>query len=299
MIRKAGLLLLLMFVIASFASAKDKYVEARPLKLDKDGEKWAQKTLKKLSLEEKIGQMIMVWTRGEFVNVNSPQYAEYRDTMTKYHLGGFGFTVPVRLGFLIKSEPLEAAALLNQLQRDSKLPLLFGADFERGLSMRLNGGTAFPHAMSFGAAGDPKFAEEMGRITAEESRAIGVHWNWYPDADVNSNPLNPIINTRAFGGDPKQVSDMVVAYIKGSRQAGMLTTAKHFPGHGDTATDSHIGLASVTGDRPRLDSVELPPFKAAIDAGVDSVMVAHLTMPALDNGPDRVATNSPVIIGDL
>ncbi|HYG97588.1 MAG TPA: glycoside hydrolase family 3 protein [Terriglobales bacterium] len=299
MIRKTGLVLLLMFALASLASAKDKYLEARPIKLDRGGEKWAEKTLKKMSLEEKIGQMIMVWTRGEFVNVNSQQYIQYRDRMHKYHLGGFGFTVPVQLGFLIKSEPYEAAALTNQLQRDSKLPLMFAADFERGLSMRLDGGTAFPHAMAFGAAGNLKYAEEFGRVTAEESRAIGIHWNWFPDADVNSNPLNPIINTRAFGGDPKQVSDMVVAYIKGARQAGMLTTAKHFPGHGDTATDSHLGLASVTGDRLRLDTVELPPFKAAVDAGVDSVMVAHLTMPALDNGPDRVATNSPVIVNDL
>ena len=123
------------------------------------------------------------------------------------------------------------------------------ADFERGLSMRLYGGTVFPHAMAFGAAGKPEYAEAFGRITAEESRAIGIHWNWFPDADVNSNPANPIINTRSFSGNAQQVGDLVSAYIKGAHTAGMMTTAKHFPGHGDTATDSHLGMASVTGER--------------------------------------------------
>src|SRR5207302_2997541 len=130
-----------------------------------------------------------------------------------------------------------------------QLPLIVAADFERGLSMRLNGVTLFPHAMAFAAAGDPEFARQFGKIVAQESRAIGVQWNFFPDADVNSNPANPIINTRAFGEDPKQVGDLVTAYIKGAREAGMLTTVKHFPGHGDTATDSHLGVASVNGDR--------------------------------------------------
>jgi beta-N-acetylhexosaminidase len=200
---------------------------------------------------------------------------------------------------LLKSEPFEAAALLNQLQRDSHLPLIIAADFERGVAMRLNGSTLFPHAMAFGATGDPKFAEDFGRITGEEARAIGVEWNWFPIADVNSNPANPIINTRAFGEDPKQVGDMVAAYIKGAHEAGMMTTLKHFPGHGDTATDSHLALASVNGDRQRLDSVELPPFKRGIEAGTDAVMVAHVTVPALDPAPDHVASNSPLIIQDL
>ncbi len=126
-----------------------------------------------------------------------------------------------------------------------------------------------------------------------------MEWNWFPDADVNSNPLNPIINTRSFGGDAQQVSEMVAAYIKGAHSAGMLTTAKHFPGHGDTDTDSHLGLARVNVDLQRLETVELPPFKAAIAAGVDAIMVAHVTVPALDNGPDRVATNSPKVVTDL
>jgi beta-N-acetylhexosaminidase len=122
---------------------------------------------------------------------------------------------------------------------------------------------------------------------------------FFPDADVNSNPSNPIINTRSFGGDPTQVGDFVAAYIRGAHEGGMAVTAKHFPGHGDTATDSHLGLAQVTGDRARLDAVELPPFKRAIEAGVDAVMVAHVTVPALDSEPNRVATTSKAIVDGL
>src|SRR5437588_5025809 len=130
--------------------------------------------------------------------------------------------------------------------------------------MRLNGTTVFPHAMAFGATRNPESAEAFGRISALEARAIGVHWNFFPDADVNSNPANPIINTRSFGEDPQQVGDLVVAYIRGARASGMMTTVKHFPGHGDTATDSHLSVAQVTGDRARLNSVELEPFRKAI-----------------------------------
>jgi beta-N-acetylhexosaminidase len=165
--------------------------------------------------------------------------------------------------------------------------------------MRLNGGTVFPHAMAFGAIGNADYAKKFGAITAQEARAVGVEWNFYPDADVNSNPANPIINTRSFGEDPQEVSKMVTAYIDGARANGMLTTAKHFPGHGDTATDSHLGVAKVTGDRQRLNAVELPPFEAAIKAGVDAVMVAHVSVPALEPDPNRVATTSPAIVTGL
>jgi beta-N-acetylhexosaminidase len=153
--------------------------------------------------------------------------------------------------------------------------------------------------MAFGGDGKIEDAEAFGRISAEESRAIGIHWNFFPDADVNSNPVNPIINTRSFGEDPKQVGDLIAAYIKGAHEAGMLTTVKHFPGHGDTATDSHLGVANVNVDRAHLDSIELPPFRQAIAAGVDSVMVAHVTVPALDSDPNHVATISPAIVSDL
>jgi beta-N-acetylhexosaminidase len=153
--------------------------------------------------------------------------------------------------------------------------------------------------MAFGAAGKTELAEAFGRITAQESRAVGVHWNFFPDSDVNSNPANPIINTRSFGEDPQAVSDMVDAYIRGAHEGGMLTTVKHFPGHGDTATDSHLGVAKVTGDLARLQSTELVPFKKAIEAGTDSVMVAHVSIPALEPDPNRVATTSPAIVTDL
>jgi beta-N-acetylhexosaminidase len=287
--------------IAPPAFAKDKPLAQRgpTIHLTRDGERWADRTLRKLTLEEKVGQVFMIWCRASFLNVESPEYLQWRDAMQKYHIGSFAMTVHVDGPFLLRSEPYEAAELLNRLQRDSKLPLLFAADFERGVSMRLQGTTVFPHAMAFGGGGKMEDAENFGRISGEESRAIGIHWNFFPDADVNSNPANPIINTRSFGEDPRQVGDLVTAYIKGAHEAGMLTTVKHFPGHGDTATDSHLGVASVNVDRAHLDSIELPPFRQAIAAGVDSVMVAHVTVPALDPDPNHVATISPSVVTDL
>jgi beta-N-acetylhexosaminidase len=286
-------------VLACSSFAKEKYQQPRPVHLDRDGEKWAEKTLHKLSTEEKVGQLFNVFVRAEFLNVDAAEYLQLRDSIRKYHLGGFTMTVRWDPPFLYRNQPYEAAELLNRLQQDSKLPLLIAADFERGVTMRLHGATEFPHAMAFGATGKLEYAEAFGRITAQEARAIGVHWNFFPDADVNSNPANPIINTRSFGEDPQQVGDLVTAYIRGAHGNGMMTTVKHFPGHGDTATDSHLGVAQVTGDMTRLQSVELPPFEKAIDAGVDSVMVAHVSVPALDADPNRVATTSPAIVTGL
>jgi beta-N-acetylhexosaminidase len=290
---------LFFFAVTSSCFAKPKYQHAGPIHLSRDGEKWAEKTLRQLSLEEKVGQVFMIWVRAEFLNVDSPEYLQLRDTLLKYHIGSFAMTVRYEPPFLYKNQPYEAAVLLNRLQQDSKLPLLIAADFERGITMRIHGGTIFPHAMAFGAAGNLDYAEDFGRITALESRAIGVHWNFFPVADVNSNPANPIINTRSFGEDPQQVANMVAAYIRGAHENGMLTTAKHFPGHGDTATDSHLGVAQVTGDMQRLQATELAPFRKAIEAGVDSVMVAHVTVPALDPDTNHVATTSPSIVTGL
>jgi beta-N-acetylhexosaminidase len=268
-----------------------------PIHLDHDGEKWAQKTLKKLSLEEKVGQMFMIrLAMPQFVNLNNPEYLNWLDQIERYHLGSVLLTVPAEGPSLSKSEPYEAAMLINQLQRASKIPLLVAADYERGVSMRLNGTTVFPHSMAFGAAGKLEFAEQFGKIVAQESRAIGVEWNLMPIADVNSNPANPVINTRSFGEDPAQVSSLVMAYIRGARNNGLLTAAKHFPGHGDTATDSHLGLAAVNRTREQINQIDLPPFQAAIAAGTDAVMVAHLTAPALEPDQSRVATNSPAIV---
>jgi beta-N-acetylhexosaminidase len=289
----AGIFLL---ALSSPAVAGD-FQHVGPVHLDHDGEKWAQKTLKKMSLEEKIGQMFMIrLAMPQFVNLKNPEYLNWLDQIQRYRLGSVLLTVPAEGPSLSKSEPYEAAMLVNQLQRASKLPLLVAADYERGLSMRLNGTTVFPHSMAFGAAGKPEFAEQFGKIVALESRAIGVQWNLMPIADVNSNPANPVINTRSFGEDPAQVSSLVTAYIRGARNNGLLTAAKHFPGHGDTSTDSHLGLAAVNRTREQINQIDLPPFRAAIAAGSDAVMVAHITAPGLEPDPTRVATNSPAIV---
>jgi beta-N-acetylhexosaminidase len=299
MLRQIGLFFAILCVFVCPSFAKEKYQQPGPIHLDHEGEKWAERTLHKLSTEEKVGQLFVIWVRAKFLNVDAREYLQLRDDIRKYHLGGLTMTVPWDPPFLYRSQPYEAAELLNRLQQDSKLPLLISADFERGVTMRLHGATEFPHAMAFGAAGKLDYAEAFGRITAQEARAVGVHWNFFPDADVNSNPANPIINTRSFGEDPQQVGDLVTAYIRGARANGMLTTVKHFPGHGDTATDSHLGVAQVTGGMARLKSVELPPFQRAIAAGVDSVMVAHVSIPALDSDPNHVATTSPEIVTGL
>jgi len=282
-------LILIASVSATVAAAPADEVSAAS---DPTGAHWADRTLKKMSLEEKVGQLFMVWARVEFMNFTSDDYLRLRDEMKLYHLGSFGITSPMDGGLLLKASPLDAAALINQLQRDSDLPLLFAADFERGLPMRFHGGTVFPHAMAFGATGNPNYAYQFGRVSAAEARAIGVHWNFYPDADVNSNPNNPIINTRAFGEDPAEVSAMVTAYIRGVHDGQGMATAKHFPGHGETDTDSHLAVSRVNASLERLNQVELPPFRAAIAAGVDSVMVAHLVVPALEPDPNRVGTIS-------
>src|SRR5437588_445732 len=293
-----ALLFVALLVIPAFAK-EEKFSRAAPVQLTAEGNKWAEKTLKKMSLEEKIGQMIQIRAYADFVNIESDAYRQVNDAIQKYHLGSIILTVRVYDGLLLKDLPYEAAAITNLFQKESKLPLLVAADFERGLSMRLNETPAFPHAMAFGATQNPDFEQRFAAITAQESRAIGVHWNFFPVADVNINPKTPITKTRSFGEDPQAVAAMVAAYIKGSRENGLLSTAKHFPGHGDTATDSHLGVATVSGDTQRLESVELPPFQKAVEAGVDSIMVAHVTIPALEPDTDKVATTSHKIVTDL
>src|SRR5256886_9118659 len=213
MFRRAFLLTFIAFGLS--ALAKPKY-QPLPVRLDRDGEKWAQKTLRKMSLEEKVGQVFMVWTRAEFLNASSPEYERLRDTMSKYHVGSFAMTVRYEPPFLYKNQPYEAAELLNRLQSDSKLPLLIAADFELGVSNRLYGTTGFPNAMAIGASGQAKYAEDFGRITAEEARAGAVHCNFFPVAHVNSHPANPLIDTPWFREDPQQVRAFVVAYLRGA-----------------------------------------------------------------------------------
>src|ERR1700719_3349267 len=186
----------LALALALPAFAKERHQRPAPVNTARS-DKWAEKTLRKLSVEEKIGQVFMIWCRASFLNVESAEYLQWLEAMQKYHVGSFAMSVHVDGPFLLRTEPYEVAELLNRLQRKSKLPLLFAADFERGVSMRLLGTTVFPHAMAFGADGNEQYAQTFGRITAEEARAIGIHWNFFPDADVNSNPSNPIINTRS------------------------------------------------------------------------------------------------------
>src|SRR2546427_1952943 len=213
--------------------------------------------------------------------------------------GGFiNITQGSPLG-IVKSQAYPTAVLNNQLQSKSKLPLLIGADFERGTAMRLDEGTSFPTAMALAAGGDSKDAYTMGKITALEARAVGVHWIYAPDADVNNNPGNPIINTRSFGEDPARVAEFVSEFVHGVRENGGLATAKHFPGHGDTAADSHIDLPVIHADRARLDQLELVPFRAAIAMQVDSIMTGHLNVPALEPDQNTPATLSHNILTNL
>jgi len=291
--------LMLTCLLTSSLGAAERFSKAGPVHLTADGQRWVEHTLKSLSVEEKVGQMLNVRYFTDFQNFDSAGYQQFREQMQKYHLGSVVLTVHTDGPILLKNGPLEMAAVANQLQRDSKLPLLIAADLERGLDSRVNGTPSFPDAMAFGAAGGSDRAEKYGAIVAEEARAVGIHWNFFPVADVNSNPNNPIINTRSFGEDPALVGKLVSAYIKGAAEHGMLTTVKHFPGHGDTGTDSHLGVARVEGNLEHLKSIELPPFQEAISAGVAAVMVAHLAVPALDSDTNRVATISPKVVTDV
>jgi len=297
--RRLIALLLLACTVAASAFGEDRLLQPGPVQLTTEGDKWAEKTLRRLSLEEKIGQMLMTRALVEFRNVDSPEFQQMAAEVRRFHLGGLLLTVPSDAGFVFRNQPYEAAMMVNELQRQADVPLIFAGDFERGPSMRLHGVTQFPSAMAFAAGSDPANVERFARVVATESRALGVQWDFFPVADVNSNPVNPVINTRSFGEDPQQVADLVARYIHGSVAGGMLTTAKHFPGHGDTSTDSHLEFAVVNGDRTRLDAVELAPFRAAIAAGVDAVMVAHVTVPALDADSKHVASTSPLIVRDL
>ena len=260
---------------------------------------WVDSTLKQMTLEEKVGQLLFTTYHGSFTSTDSPAYAQMVHDIEQLHVGGFiNVTQGSPLGFL-KSQAYPTAVLSNQLQAKSKLPLLIGADFERGTAMRLDEGTSFPTAMALAAAGNPKDAYTMGKITALEARAAGIQWIYAPDADINSNPGNPIINTRSFGEDPQRVAEFVTEFVRGVQENGGLATAKHFPGHGDTISDSHIDLPVVNADRERLDRLELVPFRAAIAAGVGSIMTGHLNVPALEPDPNTPATLSSRVLTDL
>jgi beta-N-acetylhexosaminidase len=267
--------------------------------LSPEDQKWLAQTLKKMTLDEKLGQLMMIFYYGGFISTESEQYKELLRQVEQNHVGGL--VVQTRGSPLgtERSQVYPTAILANDLQRHAKIPLLIGADFERGTAMRLDEGTSFPQAMAVAATGSPQDAYTMGKITALEARAVGVQWVFGPVADVNINPDNPIINTRSFGEDPQRVSEFVAAFVRGVEENGAIATAKHFPGHGDTSTDSHLDLPKVSGDRARLERVELPPFRAAISAGVSTIMTGHLAVAALEPDPDVPATLSPKILTDL
>jgi beta-N-acetylhexosaminidase len=270
--------------------------------LPADARAWVDETLAGLTLREKAGQLIMPWIGGDYVPTDSDEFDRLLEWVGTHGIGG----VVISVGM-----PHSYASKLNALQRHAGVPLLVGSDMENGPGMRMagiysfphllhqGGGTDFPPVMALGATGSERLAYELARVLGREARAVGVHIVFGPVVDVNSNPANPIINTRSFGEDPELVGRLGNAYIRGARAADLMTTAKHFPGHGDTSEDSHIVLPSITADRARMDAVELPPFRAVIDGGVDAVMTAHIAVTGVLGPNAPPATLSPYFMTDL
>ena len=256
---------------------------------------WIERTLASLTLREKVGQLIMPWVGGDYAPVGSPEFEQVRRWIETDKVGGLVMSIGL---------PLSYAAKLNEFQARSQLPLLVASDMENGPGMRLagiyalpsllpqGGGTAFPPVMSLGATRSEELAYALGQVLGTEARAIGVHMAFGPVLDVNSNPLNPIINTRSFGENPILVSTLARAYIRGARSRGLQTTAKHFPGHGDTDVDSHIDWPIVRASRARMDSIDLPPFRAGVEEGVDGVMTGHIAAIAIEGDSAAPATLS-------
>jgi beta-N-acetylhexosaminidase len=270
--------------------------------VEPDTRTWAERTFAELTLREKVGQLIMPWVLGDYAPEGSPSHERIAEYVHDQGIGGVIMSV---------GTPLEVAAKLNDLQGHAKIPLLVGADLETGAGFRmrgavympgsieLGGATQFPSLMAVGAAGDERLAYEMGRITAIEARAVGIHVPFAPVLDVNNNPENPIINVRSFGESPTEVSRMGIAFIRGVQENGAIATGKHFPGHGDTDIDSHLALPVIRHDRARMDSVELRPFQAAIDAGMGAVMTAHISVPSLNGGVREPSTLSPMVLTSI
>jgi len=263
---------------------------------------WSDSVLASLSLEEKAGQLLMPWMLGDFAPEGSESHQRVVELVEEQGVGG----VIVSVG-----SPTEVAAKLNALQKRARLPLLVSADLERGAGFRLRGAvhlpgaivlggaTEFPSLMALGATEDPELAYEMGRVTGREARAVGIHVPFAPVLDVNNNPDNPIINVRSLGEDPALVARLGRAFVRGVQSEGALATGKHFPGHGDTETDSHLALPVIRVSRERLESVELRPFQAAMDAGMRGVMTAHIAVPSLNGGDGLPSTLSREVLTGL
>lgn len=238
-----------------------------------DALRWADKELKRMSLDEKIGQLLAVALNATFLNQDSEAFKALRHQVVDNHVGGI---------VLFRGPVYESVMLVNRMQQSAKYPLLISADLEAGSGMRFEDTVNFPWNMAIAATGNPDYARREGEFTAREARALGIQQIYAPVADVNNNAANPVINVRSYGEDPADVARFVAAFVQGAQQAGVIATAKHFPGHGDTATDSHRGLPEIAVTRERLNSVELVPFRAAVDAGVGAVMDGHIGLPLID-----------------
>jgi beta-N-acetylhexosaminidase len=239
----------------------------------KKSEDFAAKMVKKMTIEEKVGQLVHVGINAKFANQDSPFFKDLQRHVVENKLGGIIFF----------GAPLyETTIIANRMQQLAKLPLLMSLDAETGIGMRFEDATNFPWAMAVTATGNPDFARRMGVITGREAKAIGIRHVYAPVLDVNNNAANPVINVRSFGEDPEDVANFGVAFAQGIQSQQVIATAKHFPGHGDTNIDSHRGLPIIELPRERLNTVELPPFKKAVDAGIGSIMIAHIALPQID-----------------
>ncbi|HUI29368.1 MAG TPA: glycoside hydrolase family 3 N-terminal domain-containing protein [Candidatus Acidoferrales bacterium] len=249
-------------------------------------ENWVDGTLRSLTLREKVAQMIVPYSLSQYFSEDDPEYKDLVHMVRDEKVGG----IVVSLGNIY-----EQAVLLNRLQKLADVPLLISSDYENGLGMRLTGGISFPSNMALGATRDSALVYEIGKAVGREARAVGVFQNYAPVSDVNDNPENPIINVRSYGENPELVAKLASAFIKGNQDGGVIATAKHFPGHGDTQVDSHLGLPVINYGFERLDTVELVPFRADIAAGVKSVMVAHIAFPKIETKQGIPGTLSPGI----
>ncbi|MGO9270009.1 MAG: glycoside hydrolase family 3 N-terminal domain-containing protein [Terriglobia bacterium] len=263
------------------------------VKLTPEQQSWVDQTLAHMALDEKIGQVIFPVSSGVFTNVGSDEFRKIQENIQKYHVGGY------HIEGYSGGNPISGAYLISRMQQLAQVPLLITADFEGGAGYQFAGATRFPRGMAIGATGKVQYAYDAATFTAREAKAMGVNVNFYPVVDVNNNPQNPIINIRSFGENPTSVGEFAQAYVKGTQESGILATAKHFPGHGDTSVDSHLELPVINFDRARLNLIELPPFEAAIKAGVDSVMTAHIYLPQFEKAPGLPASLSPAITTNL
>ena len=265
-------------------------------------QKTAQSMLRSLNLHDRVAQLVIGVCFGDVPGSHAKDYTKFRHWVKDLHIGGLIMNNRVQYGLVRNAEPHAMALFFNQMQKLSKTPLLIGGDFERGSSMRVSDTIRFPFNMAYGAARDVEATRHQGLATAREARALGVQWVFAPVADVNNNPLNPVINIRSYGENPVDVAQHVAAYIDGAHSDPkniVLVSAKHFPGHGDTSVDSHLDLPRVDASRDRMSEVELKPFRAAIEHQVDSIMTAHLTVPAIEPENIPATVSARVLTGLL